>query len=118
GLARADLTRALETAGDRPGHDHARRHPHGLRGRLPAPGRRGAGRPPGVVAAGEPARDRARDGGGGAGTRAARRRAAAASRARPPSGTWEQRRADLDVAAADWLGPGEAGPEAGVEQLV
>src|SRR6185437_9267656 len=35
----------------------------------------------------------------------------------PPSGTWEQRRADLYVAAADWLGPGEAGPEAGVEQL-
>jgi hypothetical protein len=36
----------------------------------------------------------------------------------PPSGTWEQRRADLYVAAADWLGPGEAEPEAGIELLV
>jgi len=36
----------------------------------------------------------------------------------PPSGTWEQRRADLYVAAADWLGPGEAEQEAGIELLV
>jgi hypothetical protein len=36
----------------------------------------------------------------------------------PPSGTWEQRRADLYVAAADWLGPAEADRDAGVELLV
>jgi hypothetical protein len=36
----------------------------------------------------------------------------------PPSGTWEQRRADLYVAAADWLELAEADPEAGIEHLV
>jgi DNA glycosylase AlkZ-like len=36
----------------------------------------------------------------------------------PPSGTWEQRRADLYVAAADWLDLPEAAPDAGVERLV
>ncbi len=36
----------------------------------------------------------------------------------PPSGTWEQRRADLYVAAADWLDLPEAAPAAGVERLV
>ena len=36
----------------------------------------------------------------------------------PPSGTWEQRRADLYVAAADWLDRAEADPEAGIEHLV
>jgi len=36
----------------------------------------------------------------------------------PPSGTWEQRRADLYVAAADWLDLAEADPEAGIEHLV
>jgi hypothetical protein len=36
----------------------------------------------------------------------------------PPSGTWEQRRADLYVAAADWLPPAEAGREAGIAHLV
>jgi winged helix DNA-binding protein len=36
----------------------------------------------------------------------------------PPSGTWEQRRADLYVAADDWLGPVDPGRDAGIEQLV
>jgi hypothetical protein len=36
----------------------------------------------------------------------------------PPSGTWEQRRADLYAAAEDWLGPSEATPEQGLELLV
>jgi hypothetical protein len=36
----------------------------------------------------------------------------------PPSGTWEQRRADLYVAADNWLTPAEAGREAGIEHLV
>jgi hypothetical protein len=36
----------------------------------------------------------------------------------PPSGTWDQRRADLYVAAADWLDLAEPEPEAGIEHLV
>jgi hypothetical protein len=36
----------------------------------------------------------------------------------PPSGTWEQRRADLYAAADDWLGPSAATAEQGREQLV
>jgi hypothetical protein len=36
----------------------------------------------------------------------------------PPSGTWEQRRADLYVAAADWLPPAPADREAGIAHLV
>ena len=36
----------------------------------------------------------------------------------PPSGTWEQRRADLYAAAEDWLGPSEATAEQGVDLLV
>jgi hypothetical protein len=36
----------------------------------------------------------------------------------PPSGTWEQRRADLYVAADDWLAPADPGRDAGVEHLV
>jgi len=36
----------------------------------------------------------------------------------PPSGTWERRRADLYALAEDWIGPGNARPEAGVEHLV
>jgi hypothetical protein len=36
----------------------------------------------------------------------------------PPSGTWEQRRADLYVAAADWLDHAEADRRAGIEHLV
>jgi hypothetical protein len=36
----------------------------------------------------------------------------------PPSGTWEQRRADLYVAAADWLDLPEAAADAGIEHLV
>jgi Winged helix DNA-binding domain len=36
----------------------------------------------------------------------------------PPSGTWEQRRADLYVAADDWIDVPEAGREAGVAHLV
>jgi hypothetical protein len=36
----------------------------------------------------------------------------------PPSGTWDQRRADLYVAAADWLDLAELEPEAGIEHLV
>jgi hypothetical protein len=38
----------------------------------------------------------------------------------PPSGTWEQRRADLYAAAEDWLGPPPGGlnEEAGIELLV
>jgi hypothetical protein len=36
----------------------------------------------------------------------------------PPSGTWEQRRADLYALADDWLGPSEATAEQGLELLV
>jgi hypothetical protein len=36
----------------------------------------------------------------------------------PPSGTWEQRRADLYAAADDWLGPETATPQEGIEHLV
>jgi hypothetical protein len=36
----------------------------------------------------------------------------------PPSGTWEQRRADLYAAAEDWLGPADANPDEGLELLV
>lgn len=36
----------------------------------------------------------------------------------PPSGTWEQRRADLYGLAEDWVGPSDATPEQGVERLV
>ena len=36
----------------------------------------------------------------------------------PPSGTWEQRRADLYALADDWLGPSEATTEQGLELLV
>ena len=36
----------------------------------------------------------------------------------PPSGTWEQRRADLYVAAEDWLEPTDPGRDAGIEHLV
>jgi hypothetical protein len=36
----------------------------------------------------------------------------------PPSGTWEQRRADLYAAAEDWLGPSEATAEEGIDLLV
>ncbi len=36
----------------------------------------------------------------------------------PPPGTWEQRRADLYVAAGDWLEPTEPGRDAGIEHLV
>jgi hypothetical protein len=36
----------------------------------------------------------------------------------PPSGTWEQRRADLYALADDWLGPSDATQEQGVELLV
>lgn len=36
----------------------------------------------------------------------------------PPSGTWEQRRADRFALAEDWLGPSEATPEEGRELLV
>jgi winged helix DNA-binding protein len=37
----------------------------------------------------------------------------------PPSGTWEQRRADLYGAAADWLGRrGEVTPDGGLDHLV
>jgi DNA glycosylase AlkZ-like len=35
----------------------------------------------------------------------------------PPSGTWEQRRADLYAAAEDWLGPSEATEEEGLEHV-
>jgi hypothetical protein len=35
----------------------------------------------------------------------------------PPSGTWEQRRADLYAAAEDWLGPSDATEEEGLEHL-
>jgi hypothetical protein len=35
----------------------------------------------------------------------------------PPSGTWEQRRADLYAAADDWLGPSDATEAEGLEQL-
>lgn len=36
----------------------------------------------------------------------------------PPSGTWEQRRADLYAAAADWLSESSATPEDGLSLLV
>ena len=36
----------------------------------------------------------------------------------PPSGTWDQRRADLVAAADEWLGPASAPPEQGLEHLV
>jgi hypothetical protein len=36
----------------------------------------------------------------------------------PPSGTWEQRRADLYGLAEDWLGPIDADPEKGLDLLV
>jgi Winged helix DNA-binding domain len=36
----------------------------------------------------------------------------------PPSGTWEQRRADLYGLADDWVGPSGATPEEGLEHLV
>ena len=36
----------------------------------------------------------------------------------PPSGTWEQRRADLYGLAEEWVGPDEADPDHGVELLV
>jgi DNA glycosylase AlkZ-like len=36
----------------------------------------------------------------------------------PPSGTWEQRRADLYAVADDWLGPSEATKAQGLELLV
>jgi hypothetical protein len=36
----------------------------------------------------------------------------------PPSGTWEQRRADLYAAAEDWLGPANANRAEGLELLV
>jgi hypothetical protein len=36
----------------------------------------------------------------------------------PPSGTWEQRRADLYGLAEDWVGPDDAKPNDGVELLV
>jgi DNA glycosylase AlkZ-like len=35
----------------------------------------------------------------------------------PPSGTWEQRRADLYALADDWLGPSDATREQGIELL-
>jgi hypothetical protein len=36
----------------------------------------------------------------------------------PPSGTWEQRRADLYALAEDWVGPERVTPEDGLELLV
>jgi hypothetical protein len=36
----------------------------------------------------------------------------------PPSGTWEQRRADLYGLAEDWVGPDDADPATGLELLV
>jgi Winged helix DNA-binding domain len=36
----------------------------------------------------------------------------------PPSGTWEQRRADLYGLAEDWIGPNNTDPDAGLELLV
>jgi hypothetical protein len=36
----------------------------------------------------------------------------------PPSGTWEQRRADLYALATDWVGPESASAEEGIELLV
>jgi Winged helix DNA-binding domain len=35
----------------------------------------------------------------------------------PPSGTWDQRRADLYAAADDWLGPSDATEQEGLEHL-
>jgi hypothetical protein len=36
----------------------------------------------------------------------------------PPSGTWEQRRADLYATAEDWVGPEDVTPDEGLELLV
>jgi hypothetical protein len=36
----------------------------------------------------------------------------------PPSGTWEQRRADIYAAAEDWVGPNTVSPEEGLQLLV
>jgi hypothetical protein len=36
----------------------------------------------------------------------------------PPSGTWEQRRADLYAVAEDWLGPSQATPDEGLDLVV
>jgi hypothetical protein len=36
----------------------------------------------------------------------------------PPSGTWEQRRADLYATADEWLGPSDVTPTQGVDHLV
>ena len=36
----------------------------------------------------------------------------------PPSGTWDQRRADLYALAEDWVGPDKAKPDEGLELLV
>jgi DNA glycosylase AlkZ-like len=36
----------------------------------------------------------------------------------PPSGTWDQRRADLYVAADEWIGPVDASPADGLEHLL
>ncbi|MDQ3874789.1 MAG: winged helix DNA-binding domain-containing protein [Actinomycetota bacterium] len=36
----------------------------------------------------------------------------------PPSGTWEQRRADLYAVAEDWLGAADGTPDEGIEHLV
>jgi CRP-like cAMP-binding protein len=36
----------------------------------------------------------------------------------PPSGTWEQRRADLYALAENWVGPLDASPEQGLKHLV
>jgi hypothetical protein len=36
----------------------------------------------------------------------------------PPSGTWEQRRADLYAAAEDWVGPEDLAPDEGLTLLV
>jgi hypothetical protein len=36
----------------------------------------------------------------------------------PPSGTWEQRRADVYASAEQWLGAGDATPEAGIDHLI
>jgi Winged helix DNA-binding domain len=35
----------------------------------------------------------------------------------PPSGTWEQRRADLFALAEDWVGPSDATPDQGIDLL-
>jgi hypothetical protein len=36
----------------------------------------------------------------------------------PPSGTWEQRRADLFALAEDWVGPEDVSPDEGVDHVV